>query len=173
MNSAKAIVWLLTALVIALAGLALFWLRYLRIPENVAYVTEEEGAVSVIDLNAMRVVHRVEPPDFAPRGLAVTFDGKYLITSNKNSSDLAVFDTRNMRLRRRVHLGQGPEFVKIGPNGDRVFATFEPGSSGRPPSANAAENDDDNEPPAQIASFYVNGWTPGPRSEEHTSELQS
>lgn len=157
--------WLSAIVVLGLAMLALLWMSYLRVPTNVAYVTEEEGWISVIDLNTLRVVRRVHPSDFAPRGLAVTFDGKYLITSNKNTSDLAVFSTPRLDLIKRLHLGQGPEFVKIGPAGDRVFATFEPGSQGRPPGAPAAaEENDENEPPAQIASFHVGDWTPGPVS---------
>lgn len=158
--------WLLTIAGLGLAMLTLLWMSYLRIPTNVAYVTEEEGGISVIDLNTMKVIRRVHPDDFAPRGLAVTFDGKYLITSNKNSSDLAVFNTPRLDLMKRLHIGQGPEFVKLNPAGDRLFATFEPASQGRPPAAPAAtaESDDDNGPPAQIASFHVGDWTPGPIS---------
>ncbi len=158
--------WLLAIVALSLALLTLLWMSYLRVPTNVAYVTEEEGGISVIDLNTLKVIRRVHPKDFAPRGLAVTFDGKYVITSDKNTSDLAVFSTPHLDLINRLHLGQGPEFVKINPAGDRVFATFEPGSQGRPPGAPSAaeESDDENEPPAQIASFHVGDWTPGPIS---------
>jgi DNA-binding beta-propeller fold protein YncE len=133
---------------------------------DVAYVTEEEGGVSVIDLSTLKVVRRVKPENVAPRGLAVTFDGKYLITSNKNSSDLAIFSAPDLNLIKRIHVGDSPEFVKINPAGDRVFATFEPGSAGGPPGASNSESssEDDNEPPAQIASFHVGDWAPGPVS---------
>ncbi|MFZ0800777.1 MAG: hypothetical protein WBQ09_05445 [Terriglobales bacterium] len=137
-----------------------------KVPTNVAYVSEEEGGVSVIDLSTLKVVRRVQPSDIAPRGLAVTFDGKYLITSNKNTSDGAIFSTADLSLLRRIHIGRSPEFIKINPAGDRLFATFEPTSEGGPPGASKAKNDRDdvNGPPAQIASFHIGDWVPGPVS---------
>lgn len=153
-------------LMLVLAGLALLWTRYLRVPANVAYVSEEEGGISVIDLSALKVIRRVQPDNMAPRGLAVTLDGKYLVTSNKDTSDLAVFSTRRLSLVKRIHVGHSPEFVKFNPAGDRLFATFEPGShTGLLEAAGAREeSDDENEPPAQVASFHVEGWSPGPIS---------
>jgi YVTN family beta-propeller protein len=114
----------------------------------------------------LKVIRRAQPSDFAPRGLAVSFDGRYLVTSNKNTSDVAVFSTPRLRLVRRMHVGDNPEFVKINPAGDRLFATFEPGSQGGPPSAVKANDSGDgkDEPPAQIASFHVGDWTLGPVS---------
>jgi YVTN family beta-propeller protein len=153
-------------IVVALAVATLLWARYLRVPTNIAYVSEEEGGISVIDLSTLKVIRRVQPSDIAPRGLAVTFDGKYLITSNKNTSDGAVFSTPSLRLLRRIHIGENPEFIKINPAGDRIFATFEPSSEGGPPGAakTDASGDDENGPPAQIATFHVGDWAPGPGS---------
>lgn len=140
-----------------------------RVPTNIAYVSEEDGGISVIDLSTLKVLRRVEPSGLAPRGIAVTFDGRYVITSNKNTSDGAVFSTLDLSLLRRVHIGESPEFIKINPAGDRLFATFEPSSEGGPPGApnahdKASDNDDENRPPAQIASFHVGDWAPGPAS---------
>ena len=137
-----------------------------KVPANVAYVSEEEGGISVIDLSTLKVIRRVQPDDLSPRGLAVTFDGKYVVTSNKNTSDAAVFSTPDLSLLRRIHIGESPEFIKINPAGDRIFTTFEPSSGGRPPGAPKAKNDSDDEngPPAQIASFRVKDWVPGPMS---------
>jgi YVTN family beta-propeller protein len=137
-----------------------------KVPTNVAYVSEEEGGISVIDLSTLKVIRRVEPSDIAPRGLAVTFDGKYVITSNKNTSGGAVFSTPSLRLLRRIHIGESPEFIKINPAGDRLFATFEPSSRGGPPGAAkaGATGDDENGPSAQIATFHVKDWTLGPVS---------
>jgi YVTN family beta-propeller protein len=154
--------WVSAVIVAAIAAVFL-WTHYLGVPADLAYVSEEEGGVSEIDLNTLKVIRRVHPTDVAPRGLAVTFDGKYLITSNKNTGDIAIFITPGLDLMKRIHIGDSPEFVKINPAGDRLFATFEPGSQGGPPGANAkAGSDDDNEPPAQIASFHVGDWVAGP-----------
>jgi YVTN family beta-propeller protein len=157
--------WLLAVIIIAPAG-RILGTDSPKVPTNVAYVSEEDGGISEIDLSTLKVIRRVEPSDLAPRGLAVTFDGKYVITSNKNTSDGAVFSTPDLSLIRRIHIGESPEFIKINPAGDRLFATFEPSSEGGPPGAPKAKNDghDENGPPAQIASFHVGDWVPGPTS---------
>jgi DNA-binding beta-propeller fold protein YncE len=155
-------------LIIVLVQATTLSARHPKVPKNVAYVTEEEGGISVIDLNTLKVVRRVTPNNIAPRGLALTYDGRYLITSNKNTSDLAIFSTPQLELQKRIHIGTNPEFLKINPSGDRLFATFEPSSSGAPPGAPKAatqkDTDDANEPPAQIASFHIKDWSAGPVS---------
>jgi DNA-binding beta-propeller fold protein YncE len=158
--------WLWSLIVIALLAAAVFWTLYLKVPTNVAYVSQEEGGISVIDLSTLKVIRNVQPSDLSPRGLTVTFDGKYVVTSNKNTSDIAIFSTPRLNLVKRIHVGESPEFVKINPAGGRVFATFEPSSEGRPPGAKKAggDSDDDNGPPAQIATFHVEDWSPGPVS---------
>jgi len=166
--SNKAILSSVLVLIVA-AGIAgaVVWDEYYRVPTNVAYVTEENGKIDMIDLATMKLVRSVQPPNVAPRGEGVTYDGKYLITADKDSSDIAVFSTPRLKLVAKEHVGDNPEFIKLNPSGTRVFATFEPGSSGGPPSANGAAADDDddaNEPPAQIASFDVGSWAAGPVS---------
>jgi YVTN family beta-propeller protein len=154
----------LTAIMIAPPG-GLPGTQSPKAPANVAYVSEEEGGISVIDLSTLKVIRRVGPSDLSPRGLAVTFDGKYLITSNKNARDVAVFSTPDLNLLKRIPIGEGPEFIKINPAGDRFFATCEPSSQGGPPGAAKADDaDDENGPPAQIASFHIGDWVPGPVS---------
>src|SRR5271156_5092708 len=153
MGSRRTGFWLAAVIVVALA--IFVWTRYMAVPTNVAYVSEEEGGVSVIDLSTLQVIRRVQPSDVAPRGLAVTFDGKYVITANKNTADVAVFATPRLNLVTRLHIGDNPEFIKINTAGDRLFATFEPTSRGGPPGAAKPDaDDDDNGPPAQIASFH-------------------
>ena len=166
MSSRKTGYWFSAVMVAALA-IALLWTHYLKVPTNVAYVSEEEGGISVIDLSTLKVIRRVQSSNIAPRGLAVTFDGRYVVTSNKNTSDVAVFSTPRLRLLRRIHIGDNPEFIKIDPAGDRIFATFEPSSEGGPPGAAKAEgngDDEENGPPAQIASFHIGDWAAGPVS---------
>jgi len=157
--------WFLTAIVIAAAG-RLPGEDTPKVPTNVAYVSEEEGGISVIDLSTLKVIRSGGPSDLSPRGLAVTFDGKYIITSNKNTRDAAVFSTPDLSLLKRIPIGEGPEFIKINPGGDRLLATFEPSSKGGPPGTAkpGADADDENGPPAQIASFHVGDWAPGPVS---------
>ena len=153
--------WVVVALIAGAVGIAV-WYQHLRVPTNVAYVTEEDGRIDQIDLATLKITRSVQLPDVAPRGESVTFDGKYLITADQDTSDIAIFSTQKLQLVLKKHIGDNPEFVKINPAGDRVFATFEPGSSGGPPKENGAVTEEDaSEPPAQIASFHIGDWTPG------------
>jgi YVTN family beta-propeller protein len=163
MGSQRGGFWLWVVVAIALAVGAILWARYLRVPTNVAYVSEEENGISVIDLTTLKVIRRIQPKDIAPRGISVSFDGKYVITSNKDTADLAVFSTPRLQLVKRLPVGTNPEFIKFNPAGDRLFATFEPGSVAGPP-RDGDDDDNANEPPAQIASFHTGDWAPGPVS---------
>lgn len=165
MSSSKSTIGALVAILVIAAAGGLLYVRYMKVPTNVAYVSEEEGAIKVIDLSTSKVIGDMGPPDLAPRGIGITFDGKYVITADKNTSDIAIFSTPRMNLVKRIRIGDNPEFIKLDPSGKRLFATFEPGSTGGPPGLGPpAAEDDENEPPAQIATFSVPDWTPGPVS---------
>jgi YVTN family beta-propeller protein len=163
MASVRTRSWLLALIFIASTG-SLLAAQSAKVPSNVAYVSEEEAGISVIDLDTLKVIRSAGPADLAPRGLAVTFDGEYVITSDKNTKDAAVFSTPDLRLVRRIPIGEGPEFIKLNPAGDRLYATFEPSSEGRPPGAAKDGDDEEKGPPAQVASFHVGDWAPGPVS---------
>ena len=148
-------------LIIIVAGLFAWWAaRWMKTPTNVAYVSEENGGLSVIDLNSMKVIRRIHPPDVAPRGIGITLDGKFVITANKDTADATVFSTRRLHLVQHIPVGDNPEFVKLHPSGRWFFTSFEPGSSGGPPQEGAAEEEqEENEPPSQIVQFSVPDWT--------------
>jgi YVTN family beta-propeller protein len=155
---------LVIAALLAFAVCVTLYIRFTRTPTNVAYVSEEDGGISVIDLNTLKVVKRVHPKNVAPRGLAITFDGNYLFTANKDSADATVFKTRGMKLLKRIPVGDNPEFVKIDPSGNWIYTSFEPGSSGGPPTEGAAGEEEDtseNEPPAEIVAFNTGDWSRG------------
>jgi YVTN family beta-propeller protein len=154
--------WTFAVFVVVIACL-LVYVRFVRIPKNVAYVSEEEGGIVVINLNTLKVVKRIQPKDTAPRGIGITFDGKYLVTANKDTADASVFDTRGgLHFVRRIPIGDNPEFVKLNPSGTSAFISYEPGSTAGPPQEGASGEDDDddaNEPPAQIMEFNVSDWS--------------
>jgi YVTN family beta-propeller protein len=159
MNLRKVVGWV--AALIVIAGAADFtYMHYFRIPTNVAYVTEEDGGISVIDLNTLKVVKTIHPKDVAPRGEGLTFDGKYLVTADKDTADAAVIDTRRMKVVRKLHVGDNPEFVKVDPTGQWLLTSYEPGSTGGPPSA-AEEEEEANEPPSEVVEFNTHDWTRG------------
>ncbi len=151
------------AVFVAVIVCLLVYIRFVKVPKNVAYVSEEEGGIVVINLNTLKVVKRIQPKDTAPRGIGVTFDGKYVVTANKDTADASVFDTRGgLRFVRRIPVGDNPEFVKLNPSGTSAFISYEPGSTAGPPQEGASgdEDDDDaNEPPAQIMQFNVSDWS--------------
>jgi YVTN family beta-propeller protein len=146
--------------VIVIAGV-LVYARYIRIPKDIAYVSEEDGGIVSIDLKSLKVLKRVHPKDTAPRGIGLTFDGKYLITANKDTADASVIDTRGLRLVRKVAVGDNPEYVKLNPSGTSVFISYEPGSTAGPPveGPGGDEDDDADEPPAEIMEFRVADWS--------------
>jgi DNA-binding beta-propeller fold protein YncE len=149
------------AVFVVVIGCAVVYLRWVRIPNHVAYVSEEDGGIAAIDLNSLRILKRVHPKDTAPRGIGITVDGKYLVTANKDTADASVFDTRGLRLIKRIPVGDNPEFVKWSPSGTSVFISYEPGSTAGPPvePAIGEEDDDRDEPPAQIMEFNVSDWS--------------
>ncbi len=162
MSLRKYAVWAIAVVVVVALGVLVF-LRLTKTPTNVAYVSEEDGGISVIDLSTLQVVKRVHPKDVAPRGIGITFDGKFLVTANKDTADVAVFDTRRLSLIRRVPVGDNPEFIKMYPTGRWLFTSFEPGSSGGPPKEGPGEEEEEeNEPPSQVVAFNVQDWSRGP-----------
>jgi YVTN family beta-propeller protein len=157
----KVVGWVVALILIA--GAAWFtYAHYFRIPTNVAYVTEEDDGISVIDLDTLEVVKRIHPQDVAPRGLGLTFDGKYLVTADKDTADAAVIDTRRMKVIRKLHVGDNPEFVKLDPSGDWLFTSYEPGSKAGPPQEDAAEEgSEESEPPSEVVEFNTHDWARG------------
>jgi YVTN family beta-propeller protein len=155
------VLWVFVIVVIAIVAAAGYF-RFVRIPTNVAYVSEEDGAIASIDLSTLKVLKRVHPQDTAPRGIGVTFDGKYLVTANKDTADASVIDARSLKLIRKIPVGDNPEYVKFNPSGTSVFISYEPGSSAGPPVENASGDEDDDdadEPPAQIMEYRIADWT--------------
>jgi YVTN family beta-propeller protein len=153
--------WTFAVFVVVIACL-LVYVRFVRIPKNVAYVSEEDGGIVVIDLNTLKIAKRVHPKDTAPRGIGITFDGKYLVTANKDTADASVFDTRGLQFVRRIPVGDNPEFVKLNPSGTSAFISYEPGSTAGPPQEGPSGEEEDNdadEPPAQIMEFKVSDWS--------------
>ncbi|OIR06656.1 cytochrome D1 heme domain protein [mine drainage metagenome] len=118
----------------------------------VAYVSNQDGGVIVIDLKTMEVKGPAEIGAKGPRGIGVTADGKWLVTANKDDGNISIVDTSAATSPKFVSIGKNPEFVRV--LGDRAYVTYEPSAkSGPPPKPGAAkaEDDDDNKIPGRIA----------------------
>jgi YVTN family beta-propeller protein len=125
--------------------------------KGVAYVSNQDGGVSVIDLATMKVVKNIDVKAAGPRGLGVTDDGKKLIVATRENESISVIDTATGEVLQQIPVGKNPEFVRI--RGNFAFISSEPSAKGGPPpkpgsaEAKAEEEDDDGEEkiPAKIA----------------------
>lgn len=131
-----------------------------------AYVTSEKAGVGVIDLNQMTLAKTFPVGADGPRGLSLNADGTRLLVANKNTRDLAVIDTATGNVVKRVKIGKNPEYVRV--HDGYAYVTYEPGEDGGPPNGEpgkadkpgkaAAEDDDANKPPAEIAIVDMKTW---------------
>lgn len=96
-----------------------------------AYVSNQDGAISVIDLSTMSVIGSIDPGAATPRGIGISADGKYLVTANRGDGSLSIIDRAAGTLIKKVPIGENPEFVRT--RGNQAFVSFEPESEAGPP----------------------------------------
>ena len=119
---------------------------------GVAYVSNQDGGVTVIDLDSMETKGSVGIDAKGPRGIGITSDGLLLVTANKDDGYISVVDTSAGKLVKHITIGKNPEFVRV--IGNLAYVTYEPSAkSGAPQKPGAAsakdekdEKDDDNVP---------------------------
>jgi YVTN family beta-propeller protein len=100
---------------------------------GIAYVSNQNGDVSTIDLSTMEISGTVSAYGKEPRGIGVTADGKLLVLANREGGRIAVIDRASGKLLRHIAIGSNPEFVRT--RGHLAFVSYEPGSSGQAPGA--------------------------------------
>ncbi len=98
---------------------------------GLAYISNQNGVISVIDLATMKPVGSIDPGATEPRGIGISEDGKYLVTANRGDGSLSIIDRAQGELIRKVEIGENPEFVRT--RGSRAFVSFEPESQAGPP----------------------------------------
>ena len=121
-----------------------------------AYVSNQDGGVSVIDLNTMTSTASIDVKAEGPRGLAVSDDGKLLIVATRENGSISIIDTATNEVLKQIPVGKNPEFVRV--RGHFAYVSYEPSAKGGPPpapgSATAAavakEDADDDKEPARI-----------------------
>jgi YVTN family beta-propeller protein len=125
--------------------------------KGMAYVSNQNGNVTVIDLNTLETVGEIDVGSEGPRGIGVTADGKLLITANGEDGDISVIDRVSGKVLKRIPIGENPEFVRV--RGNYAFVSFEPAAVGGPPptpgseeaKALEEERERENAEPAKIA----------------------
>lgn len=121
-----------------------------------AYVSNQDGGVSVIDLNTLATTASIDVKGEGPRGLAVSEDGKQLIVATRENGSVSVIDTSTNEVIKQIPVGKNPEFVRV--RGNFAYVSYEPSAKGGPPPAPgsaaakeaAKEADDDDAEPARI-----------------------
>jgi len=118
-----------------------------------AYVSNQDGGVSVIDLNTLTPTTDIDVKADGPRGLAVSDDGKQLIVATRENGSVSIIDTATNEVIKQIPVGKNPEFVRV--KGNFAFISYEPSAKGGPPpvpgsaaaiAAVKEEADDDKEP---------------------------
>lgn len=118
-----------------------------------AYVTSQDAGVSKIDLNTLTVIQQFDVKAEAPRGIAITEDGKKLVVATRENESISIIDTTSGEVLQQINVGKNPEFVRI--KGDYAYISSEPSAVGGPPpkpgAAEEEKDDDDDKLPATIA----------------------
>lgn len=123
-----------------------------------AYVSNQDGDVTVIDLATMTTTGSIATGSGSPRGIGISDDGKLLVTANREGGNISIIERASGKLLRQVSIGENPEFVRV--RGNVAFVSFEPESEGGPPPApgskealalEKARAEDEDTEPAQIA----------------------
>lgn len=121
--------------------------------KGIAYVSNQDSDVTMIDLATMEATGHVGLGAKGPRGIGITEDGKWLITANKDDGNISVVDTSGASAPKFITIGKNPEFVRV--LGDRAYVTYEPSSKSGPPpkpgSKEAEEDNDDDKIPGRIS----------------------
>ncbi|MBA3696396.1 MAG: beta-propeller fold lactonase family protein [Methylotenera sp.] len=120
-----------------------------------AYVSNQDGGVTVVDINTLTTTANIDVKAEGPRGLAVTENGKYLIVATRENGSVSVIDTATNEVVKQIPVGKNPEFVRV--RGNFAYVSYEPSSEGGPPPAPGSEaakqaekDDDENNEPARI-----------------------
>jgi YVTN family beta-propeller protein len=98
--------------------------------KNLAYISNQDGLVTVIDLNTIEPIGDLDIGAKGPRGIGITADGNWLVTANKEDGNISVIDTSGITSPQLVIIGKNPEFVRV--MGNRAFVTYEPSAKSGP-----------------------------------------
>jgi YVTN family beta-propeller protein len=88
------------------------------------YVTDQQGGVTTLDAKTLAITGKINIGAQGPRGIAVTHDGKLLLTANQGSGDLSVIDRASGKILAHIPIGPSTEMVRV--QGHTAYATYEP-----------------------------------------------
>ncbi len=122
-----------------------------------AYVTNQKGNITVIDLETLEVAGEIDVEGKGPRGIGITPDGKTIVVANVDGGDISLIDRESGAVKKHIEVGENPEFVRV--IGNKAYISFEPASLGGPPPKPGSEEamklqeqrEEDEEEPAKIS----------------------
>jgi YVTN family beta-propeller protein len=85
-----------------------------------------DGTVSIIDLNAKRVMATPDVNVKSANRLKFTPDGKRVLVSMLGSGDLVVIDVASHRVEKRIAIGHGAAGILMHPDGKRAYVACTP-----------------------------------------------
>ena len=92
------------------------------------YVTNtKSGTISVIDTEALKVVHTIDLGAGKPNRVVFHPDGKTAWVVYDKSGDIGIVDAESRRLIKRVRIGQAPYNLAFSPDGRYCYVLDWPG----------------------------------------------
>jgi YVTN family beta-propeller protein len=85
-----------------------------------------DGTVSIVDVNARRVVETLTLGTKRSNRLKFTPDGERVLVSDLGTGDLLVLDAGSRRERKRINLGHGAAGILIAGDGARAYVAVSP-----------------------------------------------
>lgn len=124
----------------------------------VAYVSNQNGGVTVIELDTLAPVATIDIQAKGPRGIGITGDGKYLLTANKDSGNITVIETATLEVTKHIAIGKNPEFIRV--YGNHAYVSYEPSAGEGKPEADEGDKSGEKEKklPAGIAVLDLDNW---------------
>ena len=123
-----------------------------------AYVSNQQGGVTVIALDTLEPVATIDIQAREPRGIGITSDGKYVLTANKDSGNISVIDTATREVAKHIAIGKNPEFIRVYRN--RAYVSYEPSAGEGKPETEGSDKSGEKEKklPAGIAVLDLDNW---------------
>jgi len=82
----------------------------------------EDGTISIIDLDAKKLLTKIQAKVNGANRLQFTPDGRLAFISSLQSGDLTIYDVKSRKEVKRLKVGHGAAGILMEPNGARAFA---------------------------------------------------
>ncbi len=81
----------------------------------------QDGTISIVDIASKKVTQTLAADVMGANRLKFTPDGKLVLVSTLNGSDVSVFDAATRNVVKRVKVGRGAAGIQMQPDGARAF----------------------------------------------------